>query len=354
MLGQLISLFMAAKRRINIVTNMRLRKLIYSYRTVYAKDFPQLIKKNISTKNKLVFRVSNNWEFGAFIVKIIPWINGLCKNGLHVELISRYSKAFVFFTTHHQEIEAGYSSSNKRLCRQKKENQYYELNILDFESYFLKEKLKDRPDYWIPPSYQEYYKNKEFVFEKPILIIQNKYNTEIMKYLSLYGKLKKIPVNYIPIELLEKIIKRYRNKYQIIYSRYTVQYDWSKVLDYGDFDLIKKKYPDVFTIQDLAKIKGLNFNQTQLKVYANCKRFIGVAGGGSWLCHYFGGKSLVLHIMPDDLYGSVLKGRRHYIGTTEIKKQINYYETIFPKLSNQEIAYARDIKTYGDLALEMF
>ena len=107
-------------------------------------------------------------------------------------------------------------------------------------------------------------------------------------------------------------------------------------------------------MQDLAKSKRLNYNETQLKVYANYRRFVGVLGGGFWITYFFGGKSLTLHIMPDDLYESFLSGHKCYYGAVEITSRINFYKTVFPKLSNQTIVYARDIKNYATMVLEIF
>jgi hypothetical protein len=318
------------------------------HQIIYPRDFDKLVEKHKSTNDQLYFYLKTRYEFGPFLHRAIPWIYGLYENGLNIKLISCYPKEFVFF--------AADDTGTKRAGENVRQ---YILSFEDFEDYFLKKELTYTLKYWIPPPYQKYYENKEFVFNKPLLVIQNKYNGEPAKYHTLHGKRINRPVNYIPLDLLEKLIRRYRDKYQIIYNRcdfHCAAFDHTanKPLKFRDFTLIKSKYRDVIIMQDLIKSKGCNYNTTQLKVYANCKRFIGVQGGGSVICYYFGGKSLTLHIMPDNLYEEVIRGDRYYKGTTEITPKINYYTTVYPKLSNQVIVYARNLKTYGDLALKMF
>lgn len=133
--------------------------------------------------------------------------------------------------------------------------------------------------YWLAPPYKKVYSNSTFRFSKPVLMICNKYNSEW----------EHAPVNFLSLEMIEFIIENLSHKYQIIYNRYCAKNDTSIVLPFGDFEFLKRRYPDVILMQDLQSKTGMNFNELQLKVYANCENFISVQGGNSVLASYFGG-----------------------------------------------------------------
>ena len=219
------------------------------------------------------------------------------------------------------------------------------------------QRLKDEghaPTYWLPPSFKSHYRNNRFNFTKPLLVIQNKFNIEPAKRKAIYGNAKKSPVIYLPLWLLGKLFEKYQNKYQIIYNRCEIELGRNDIEELGDFDLIRNRYPEILLVQDLAEKEQLNYNETQLLIYAQCERFLGVQGGGACMLHYFGGTSLIFHRMPDNLYEDVLKGIRKYGGTIEITRDTNYYEMIYPKLSGQRIFYERDIESYAEKALTLY
>lgn len=171
---------------------------------------------------------------------------------------------------------------------------------------------------WAKVPLQQFYKNKVFVFEKPILIIANKYNIEW----------DNDPVNFFDIPMLDKIIKGYKHKYQIIYNRplpTNIVLDNSEILDLGEHSWLKANHPEVISMNDLFT-KHLNevnnFNHLQLMVYANCKHFISVHGGSGALASYFGGTNII--------YSK--KGLEHVF---------NEFNTIFPKLSGAKILHAK-------------
>jgi len=93
----------------------------------------------------------------------------------------------------------------------------------------------------------------------------------------------------------------------------------------GDYDFIKEKHPYVKIIHNLAK--GKSFNETQLKVFANCEHFITMNGGYSILAAYFGGKNII------------------YTKTTkEIRDCENSFIRWYPKLGGQDIRVTRNYK----------
>jgi hypothetical protein len=93
--------------------------------------------------------------------------------------------------------------------------------------------------------------------------------------------------------MLGFIHEQFSKKYQIIYSRYTLQDDNSVVYDLGDFEFIKRNFRDTILMQDLVAQKGISWNELQMRLYANCERFISVQGGPAVISSYFGGDNCI-------------------------------------------------------------
>lgn len=143
-------------------------------------------------------------------------------------------------------------------------------------------------DEWVPPPYKEHFKNHNFGFSKPLLIIHNKYNQEWG------GK----PIHFLDTKILEKIFKKFYKNFQIIYSRpgnSEIVGDNSSVYDLAGESELCDRY-DVITSSKLFKYfqKDFeNFNHFQLCLHAQCEHFISVQGGSSYLASYFGGTNIV-------------------------------------------------------------
>ncbi|MEO7962154.1 MAG: hypothetical protein ABIR19_11435, partial [Ginsengibacter sp.] len=170
---------------------------------------------------------------------------------------------------------------------------------------------------WKQVPLKEYYRNNIFVFEKPILIIANKYNIEW----------KDNPINFFDIETLDKVINHYKDRYQIIYNRplaTQIVGDESEILDLGEYEWMKKNHHEVILMTDLFEKYSheYSFNQLQLMVYANSERFLSVHGGTAALASYFGGINIIYSI----------RGLEHIF---------NEFNTIFPKLSDAKILHAK-------------
>jgi hypothetical protein len=95
------------------------------------------------------------------------------------------------------------------------------------------------------------------------------------------------------MELLERLTGRY----QVVYVRprpNDIVGDHQRIGDLGDFAAIEKRFPDVLTIQQLlARHPELSFNELQMKLFANCDRFISVLGGSAFLASYFEGTNII-------------------------------------------------------------
>jgi hypothetical protein len=155
--------------------------------------------------------------------------------------------------------------------------------------------------YWIAPQYKNHFKNNIFVYEKPLLIINNKYSKEWHQQ----------PINFLNVDTIEEIVKYFNDLYQIIYIRplYTnnylgfsnddrVGYTSEEILiddELKDFEMIKS-YKTILTIDDiLNNHKNLSYNELKCMLFANCDNYITVQGGGTNMLPYFAKKTVILH-----------------------------------------------------------
>ena len=167
---------------------------------------------------------------------------------------------------------------------------------------------KLKTDKYIPPPYREVYKNSYFIYDKPLLIIHNKYTIE-------WGE---NPINYIDKKTLIEICSMCKDKYNIIYLRPNIG---NIVNDKGssyDLDLNEE---EIFNEYDVINGNNLyndskdkyninNFNHFQLLLHSCCDKYISVQGGNSVLASYFGGTNIVYAIKGKELKFDSYK--RHY------------------------------------------
>ncbi|UOQ81427.1 hypothetical protein [Hymenobacter sp. 5414T-23] len=171
---------------------------------------------------------------------------------------------------------------------------------------------------WAAVPLKATYQNELFVYEKPILVIANKFNIE-------WGE---PPINYFSIEVLAKLIKALNQKYTILYNRpsaSSIVLDNSEILELNEHEWLRTHHPEVILMEDVyQECKALvnSFNHFQLLVYANASAFISVHGGTATLASYFGGKNIIFS----------KRGVEH---------ALNEFATIFPKLSGADIYHAK-------------
>lgn len=277
----------------------------YYYRDTYICKLRQI---RFLIKDYLIKKpykdLSFDGEFAPELEFVLPFAYWHFKNGtLKQTKSANFTKELYFFSPNHQEIFPERTNPG---------NYNYEMpRILYSHNYNLSK--------WEPVPLKEYYKNNIYVFDKPILIIANRYNMEW----------DGPPVSFLSKEILAFIIERLRDKYTIIYNRPSAQHiamDNSEIYDLYEYEWLKSKYPDVLTMNQLfAENKGnaANFNHFQLMVYANSNHFISVHGGTAALASYFKGINLILSV----------KGPEHHFGC---------FKTLFPKLSGAKILHARN------------
>jgi hypothetical protein len=176
--------------------------------------------------------------------------------------------------------------------------------------------------YWMPPPYMFIYKNDIVTFDKPILVIHNKYNIE-------WG-IK--PINFIDIDTLRYIFNKLKDTYQIVYIRPTNEksdknysYDHNTIIDeFPDYTLIESEFKDkVVTFYDLLKRYNYIYNELLLMLYSNCENFISSQGGSSHLISFFYKKLIVLHIQGDEYEKGVYDGWYKQTKTDENDEFLN-------------------------------
>lgn len=147
-------------------------------------------------------------------------------------------------------------------------------------------------DWKIPgicPDFKLHYKNDRFVFDKPTVIINNKYISEW----------NRSPINFISLDSLSEIFNILIDDYTIIYIRANTQErgywnDNQPAYQFDDYLMIEAEYPDVVCMNTLLEYNpDLTYNQLQLMLHANCNKFISIAGGNAVISSYFGGVNIV-------------------------------------------------------------
>jgi hypothetical protein len=279
-------------------------RLRYFYRDTYYCQLVQLkylIRDYLFRKPYKV--ISFNGEFAPELQFVLPFAYWHYKNGtLKATRSSKYTSELYFFSPDHQE------SFEKRVTDG---NYNFETpRILYSHNYNMKK--------WLPVPLKEKYRNDIFVYEKPILVIANRYNMEW----------DGPPICFFDIPTLEFVFENLCPSYTIIYNRPSAKNitpDNSDIYDLNEFQWIKTNYPDVILMDDLYQEhsdKVNSFNHLQLMVYANADRFISIHGGTATLASYFKGINIILS----------KQGPEHYF---------KCYEKLYPRFSGAQIFHAK-------------
>lgn len=255
-------------------------------------------------------------EFAPELQFALPFAYWHFKNGtLKATKGSKYTKELYFFSQNHEEVFE---------TRTNEGNYNYEIpRILYSQDYNIYK--------WIPVPLKEHYSNKIYEFDKPTLIIANRYNMEW----------NGPPISFLSKEMISHIIDSVGEKYRIIYNRprpANITNDNSDIYDLDEYEWIKETYPQVILMEDLFlenKGKARNFNHLQLMVYANANRFISIHGGTATLASYFGGTNLILS----------KQGPEHHF---------KCYQKLYPKFSGAKILHANTDENFKTLLHDNF
>jgi len=255
-----------------------------------------------------------NCEFGYELQLVIPYAYYLHNNGLLKETTSCLNtKELYFFSNKHIETYTARTFNYPNVPN--KTPHVKELNYLQ----------------WTPPPYKNIFKNDIFLYDKPLLIIHNKFNKEW----------KLDPINYINKETLNQIFDFCKNKYKIVYIRpknKNIITDNSKIFDLNERDVLQMH--DIIDANDLYEEKKemhniSNFNHFQLLLHSNCNHFISVQGGNSVLASYFGGTNIIYAKRGSELL-------------------CDSYSSHYKKYSNCNILHANNYENFIDLIKNNF
>lgn len=256
------------------------------FETEAKKHWEEIGSKQLRLCNKNQLYVRN--EFGNELILYIPYYYYLYVNNLLFDnKISTYfgMKPYYYFMKSENIVER----KEERIYTSPKDN-FLLVNNLDYLVHFNRK-------FWMPPPYISVYKNDIFTYDKPLLIIHNKYNVE--------WDIK--PFNYIDIATLDKILSLLIHKYQIIYIRPNniknkltdkgFSIDQNLILDdFEDYNLISQKYnTNVILFDDLLNQHEFSYNELILRLFSNCVNYISVQGGNSYLVSYFAKNMAIYH-----------------------------------------------------------
>lgn len=268
---------------------------------------------------------SQNIEFGYELIAVLPYAYYLHKKHKLKKTISgKDSKAIYYFSKNHEINEENRSWYNTKKC--------HDIPNIKIHKEYL------NFDEWIPPDFVKRYSNKEYVYKKEIVCICNRYNIE-------WGA---EPINYFDLPTLKRLFDLLKDKYQIIYFNIDGQkdlYDNANPIPLGDYEMIKKEYNnDVLIIHDIYKTNE-SFNETQLKIFANCNKFITLNGGYSILASYFKGENIVYcRSHPKSLLKETMDGiNSFYRWYHKFNKQrITHVDTIDNLLNTVKLQFVED------------
>lgn len=293
---------------LTLVVLLRYKKIpkeyFYYYRETFICQLTQLkyVFSDYVFKSKYK-EITYNGEFAPELQFALPFAYWHYKNGtLKSTNSSKYTNELYFFSPNHSEIFEG---------RDNEANYNFEMpRVLYSQDYNMSK--------WEPVPLKAHYKNDVYVYDKPILIIANRYNSEW----------EGPPISYYSIEALEFIISELKGQYTIIYNRprpQNITMDNSDIYDMDEFQWLATNHPEVVLMEELFKEnigKAKNFNHLQLMVYANSDRFISIHGGTATLASYFGGINLILS----------KQGPEHYF---------ECYKKLYPQFSGATILHAK-------------
>lgn len=184
---------------------------------------------------------------------------------------------------------------------------------------------------WRAVPLKKVYQNHHYRYEKPILILANRYNMEW----------DGPPVSFFSLPILDFLIKTLQADYTIVYNRprpRDITMDNSDIYELDDYEWLAEKHPNVILLDDLYrenKAGAANYNHMQMLVYANSDHFISIHGGTATLASYFGGQNLILS----------KKGPEHHFGC---------FHRLYPKFSGARIHHAKSDQELKELAVKHY
>ena len=293
--------------------------------------------------------VDTNPEFGIELVLTLPYVYWLHENNqLEKVITSKGMKPFYYFCDNVEEKydyrtidneQAGLNSlPNPWIYGNKDNSKLYKEEWPLWEDFMCKEKGCGILDYrkWKIPNFTDRYRNDDFVSEKPMVVVSNRYNWE-------HGTK---PVGYFDVNCLYKMFNYLTDiGYMVVYKRpkntefpidqneaATLHYKEVLSGDVGDYGVITDYelttyYDDVILFDDIVEQnKDLTYNDIQLQLFANVDKFIAMSGGSTLLLNLFQKKTITYLYNPSDLRENFWVSKN---GDKNIK---NYYYMMNPNV----------------------
>ena len=216
-----------------------------------------------------VFVNSYNQEFGYELLSSVPYAYGRYLQGkLKGTISAPGSEPLYYFSPTHKINKELRSWTNTLNARRENELPYTNIHT------------SERPNLTFPP-YKEVYKNKKYVWKKPTLCICNRYNKEW----------NQPPINFFDPQILEWLFENLKNDYEIIYFAVDLPADLQD--ENHHIDLPDRAIAERHGVKVFQDIKRECWNESMLKVFANCEYYITMNGGYSILASLFGGTNII-------------------------------------------------------------
>lgn len=228
-------------------------------------------------------------EFGAELVTFLPFIYWLYRAGqLGDRKVSTYRgmRPLYFFLGDDQLIE---KDEPRRFVGYQKRTDPSMWGFIPNPN----ELVATRNAYEAFPNYRKQFQSTRFSFEKPLLVVHNKFNREWNS---------ETPVNFFSVDQLEQMFSRLKGYYQIVYLRHGrsgsvdgYSPDHNALIDFDETSVMQR-HPEVIDFEQHYREygAGVAINQYKNELYAACHHFISVQGGGAHQCALFSGSLLLI------------------------------------------------------------
>ncbi len=288
-------------------------------------------------------------EFGIELALGLPYVYWLHENNqLEKVVTSKGMKPFYYFCDNVEErydyrtidnSAAGLDSlPNPWIYGNKHNAQLYKDDWILWKDFMCEEKGCGILDYrkWKVPNFTKQYKNNRFLFNKPFIVVSNRYNWE-------HGTK---PVGYFDIKCLYEIFNYLTEKgYLVIYKRpKNTEFppDQNEMATLHNKEILSANvdgigeitdheltnyYEDVILFDDIVKENSdLTYNEVQLKLFANADKFVAMSGGSTLLLNLFKKPTITYLYNSSDLRENFWESKN---GNVNIK---NYYYMMNPNV----------------------
>lgn len=228
----------------------------------------QVIAHPFFIKNQMVVD-SHNIEFGYELLSALPYAYELYLKGELTGTKSGFDTEPLYYFSPNHEINPNERSwFNTEKAR---------INGLPYT--FIHRPEQPEKSF---PKFKEVYANNEYKWKKQTICICNRKNEE-WSYKA---------INYFDEQILDWMFENLKRKYEIIYFPVNLPkelQDSVEPIEMNDVGIAKKHKVKLFT--ELRA--GKSWNETLLKVFANCENYITMNGGYSIMASLFTGTNII-------------------------------------------------------------